>query len=84
MSCMTGSATEVLKNIPTTEGNYQQAYNALIERYENSSLIIQSHIRSLLDTPKAQSPSAVELTQLHQHITSHVKALEALSQPIQH
>ncbi|XP_025407577.1 uncharacterized protein LOC112681547 [Sipha flava] len=81
-SCLIGSAREVIKNITTTGDNYQRAYEALIARYENKSLTIQSHIRSLLDTPRVKVASTVELRNLHHHVISHIKALEALNQPI--
>jgi len=49
-SCVTKSAGDVIKSFPTTGDNYQKAYDALLLRYENKSLTIQSHIRSLLET----------------------------------
>lgn len=83
-SCLTDSASDVVKTIPTTGENYEKAYNALVNRYENKGLIIQSHIRSLLDAPKVQNPSASGLQALHHHIVAHVRALEALQQPVIH
>ncbi|XP_050062940.1 uncharacterized protein LOC126552291 [Aphis gossypii] len=83
-SCLTGSAAEVIRTIPTTEENYQMAYNTLIERYENRSLIIQSHIRSLFSKPQVNQPSATELRKLHHHVISQVRALKALKQPVEH
>ncbi|KAF0700789.1 DUF1758 domain-containing protein, partial [Aphis craccivora] len=47
------------------------------------SLIIQSHIRSLLDTPKVLIASATNLEKLQHHIMSNVNALRALGQPIE-
>jgi len=44
------SAAEVIQAIPTTGENYRMAYDTLIDRYENKSLIIQSHIRSLFQS----------------------------------
>lgn len=81
-SCVTKSASDVIKSFPTTGDNYQRAYDALLMRYENKSLTIQSHIRSLLDTQKVITATAAELQKLHHHVMSHVKALEALLQPI--
>lgn len=81
-SCMSNSAGDVIKNFPTTGDNYQRAYDALLMRFENKSLTIQSHIRSLLDTQKVTIATAAELQKLHHHIISHVKALEALHQPV--
>lgn len=81
-SCLTGPAAEVIRNIPTAEGNYRTAYEALVEEYENESLIIQSHVRSLYETAHVDQPSASGLRQLHQHVMSHVRALRALNQPV--
>lgn len=47
---LVGQASDVIRSIPTTGENYLQAYNTLMNRYDNKSVIIQSHIRSLLDT----------------------------------
>lgn len=73
-SCVTKSAGDVIKSFPTTGDNYQRAYDALLMRYENKSLTIQSHIRSLLGTQKVITATAAELQKLHHHVISHVKA----------
>lgn len=36
-SCLEGQAADVIQSIPTTGENYLQAYNTLINRYENKS-----------------------------------------------
>ncbi|XP_025208743.1 uncharacterized protein LOC112604090 [Melanaphis sacchari] len=56
-SNLAGTASDVVKNIPLTNDNYHQAYAKLTERYENSGLIIQFHIRALFNTPKVQFAS---------------------------
>jgi len=83
-SSLVGSAADIVKTIPTTAENYVQAYEALISRYENKTLIVRSHIRSLFDTPKVEKASAVDLRQLHHHVTSYVRSLKAFGQPAQH
>jgi len=50
-TCVEGPAREVIQNFKTEE-KYQVAYDVLKMRYENKIAIIQSHIRSLLTTPK--------------------------------
>ncbi|KAL4098587.1 hypothetical protein QTP88_023162 [Uroleucon formosanum] len=62
--------------------NYQVAYDVLKLRYENKSAIIQSHMRSLLNTPRVMSASASELQRLHYHISSNINTLTALQQPV--
>jgi len=82
-TCLSGPAAEVVRTIPTTDANYRIAYNVLVKRYENKSLIIQSHIRSLFQTPQVHKPAASELRQLHHHVVSQVNALKALGQPVE-
>lgn len=81
-SGLVGPAADVVRTIPTTDINDHTAYNALVERYENKSLIIQSHIRSLFQTPQVKKPTASELRQLHHHVVSQVNALQAFGQNI--
>lgn len=81
-SCLSGQASDVIKSIPTTAEHYQHAYDLLVNRYENKSAIIQSHIRSLLDTFKVVTPSSSELQKLHHHISSNINALKSLQQPV--
>ncbi|XP_060863425.1 uncharacterized protein LOC132939996 [Metopolophium dirhodum] len=78
-----GQASDVIKSIPTTAEHFQYAYNLLVNRYENKSAIIQSHIRSLLETPKIVSPSCSERQKLHHHVTSNINALKSLQQPVE-
>ncbi|XP_025406355.1 uncharacterized protein LOC112680475, partial [Sipha flava] len=82
-SCLQGQPSDVIRSIPTTGQNYLQAYQALTNRYENKGVIIQSHIRSLLDTPKVSIASATNLQKLHHHVMSNVNALKALEQPVE-
>lgn len=81
-SCLVGQASDVIKSIPTTAEHFQYAYDLLVNRYENRSAIIQSHIRSLLKTPKVVTPSCSELQKLHHNVTSNINALKSLQQPV--
>lgn len=81
-SSLSGTALDVIKAIPMTEGNYSVAIKRLQQRYENRSMVIQSHIRAILDSPQVDSAIANELQALHSNVVSHVAALEALEQPV--
>lgn len=81
---VSGPAADIIKNFSITAENYTVAYNELVRQYENKGLTIQSHIRSLLCTPKVIVASAGELRNMHHHVASHVRALKALGQPVQH
>lgn len=82
-ACLEGQASDIIKSIPTTNENYQLAYDVVTARYENKGAIIQSHIRALFDTPKISIASATELQGLYHHITLNISALQALGQPVE-
>lgn len=83
-STLGGQALDIIKGIPITEANYAVAIERLLKRYDNKSLVIQSHIRGILDSPFVEAASSKGLQNLHSSISCHVSALEALGQPIQH
>lgn len=75
-------ALDVIKSIPKTKANYELALDRLKQRFDNKSLIIQSHISALIDTPRvAESPSSSELICFYGHVCSHVASLKTLGQP---
>lgn len=80
-SALCGTALDVIKAIPMTDLNYNVAIKRLIQRYDNKSLVIQSHIRAILDAPCVESATARELEALHSCVASHIAALETLGQP---
>ncbi|XP_022171698.1 uncharacterized protein LOC111034681, partial [Myzus persicae] len=83
-STLSGQALDLIKPLPMTDANYGLAIQKLQERYDNKSLVIQTHIREIMNSPRIQSASAQELSRLQSHITAHLAALEALRMPIEH
>lgn len=81
-SSLSGAALDVIKAIPMTENNYSVAIKRLQQRFENRSMVIQSHIRAILDFPQVESAVANDLQALHSNIVAQVAALEALGQPV--
>lgn len=81
-SSLSGPALDVIKAIPMTENNYDVAIRRLKQRYENKGMVIQSHIRAILDCPQVDTATSLELQKLHSQVVSHVAALEALGQPV--
>ncbi|XP_008183125.1 uncharacterized protein LOC103309446 [Acyrthosiphon pisum] len=81
-SYLTGAALDLIKAVPMTDANYYVAIERLKQRYDNKSLTIQSHIRSLLESPHVENATATELQQLHSHVCTHIAALKALDQPV--
>ncbi|XP_060861782.1 uncharacterized protein LOC132938783 [Metopolophium dirhodum] len=82
-SCLSGPALDIVSSIPMVDGNYEVFTERLKQRYDNRSLVIQTHIRALLDAPRVDTATIEALQLLHSHIGSHVAALKALGQPIE-
>lgn len=81
---LSGQALDLVKSVPMTDANYEVAVQLLKQRYDNQGLVIQSHIRSLLEAPYVENPSSTELQALHSHIGTHLASLKALKQPTEH
>lgn len=75
---------DLVRSIPISDENYEAAIQALKQRYDNKILVIQSHIRSILDSPRIDEVSAETLHKQHSHICTHVDALKAAGQPVEH
>lgn len=69
-SSISGAALDLIKSIPMTDANYEVAIERLKQRYDNHSLVIQSHIRSLLEAPYVEQPTAKDLQALHAHVST--------------
>lgn len=82
-SCLSGPALDIVSSIPMVDGNYEVFTERLKQRYDNRSLVIQTHIRALLDAPHVEIPTVEALQLLHSHVGCHVAALKALSQPVE-
>lgn len=83
-SSLTGEALQVIHTLETTDENYEIAWQLIIQRYENTKLIINTHIKELFDLSVVAKSSHVALRSFIDSIRTHVRALEALKQPISH
>lgn len=81
-SCLSDQALDLVQSIPISDGNYEVVLEKLKRRYDNKSLVIQSHIRSILDMPVVDESSAKALQKLHSNVSTQVAALRALGQPV--
>jgi len=73
-SCLEGAALDLVRSIPAVSyGNYEVIIEQLIHRYDNRSLVIQSHIRSILDCPRMEEAAFKTLQQLSTHIHTHTQ-----------
>ncbi|XP_062698414.1 uncharacterized protein LOC134284122 [Aedes albopictus] len=79
---LVGAAAGSLDAKIINEGNYEQAWRVLSDRYENQRLIVESHLRGLLNLKKMSSESSKELRCLLDEATGHVESLRYLKQEL--
>lgn len=83
-SSLSDEALQVIHTLETIEENYKIAWRLITKRYENTKLIINTHIKELFDLSVVTKGSYVALRTFIDSIRTHVRALEALKQPIAH
>ncbi|KRZ81939.1 hypothetical protein T08_9665 [Trichinella sp. T8] len=77
-SCLTGNALNAIDGLAVTAANYSSAIDILKSRFGRRDLIIQTHIRKLLDTTPCNDASLKTSRKFYDEIVLHIRALEAL------
>jgi len=77
-SSLTGSALDVIKNIPVTADNFAIAWKTLVSRYENKRRLIEVHAAALHNLPSVSRESALELNELRDKANRAIAALRNL------
>ena len=73
------SAYEAISGLSLTAANYDEAVAILKRRFGNKQLIINKHMKTLLNINSVKSGLNIQvLRQLHDLIESHVKSLKSL------
>lgn len=80
-SSLKDKAAEVIKSIETTTDNYNEAWAAVKERFDNKRWIIQKHIRAIFEAPTLTKESHIKLRELLDIVLKHLRALKAMKRP---
>lgn len=78
-----GAALAIIDSLPTTETNYEIAYDLLTKRYNNPKLLVQKHTRDLFELPRVEEESATALRNLFDSARKHLRCLQILEQPVE-
>ncbi|XP_018405227.1 PREDICTED: uncharacterized protein LOC108781676 [Cyphomyrmex costatus] len=81
---LTGEASKVVNSLEITEANYSVAWALLCKRYDNKRVIVENHIRALVDTPSIAKENAKDLRRLADDASRRLHALQALKCPTNH
>lgn len=77
-SCLKGEAAAVIQSLISSDENYEIAWSLLVDRYDNKRVIVQNHLKALLNQPAITRESAITLRQLLNNINTHSRALKVL------
>jgi hypothetical protein len=83
-SSLSGDALHTIENLAISGANYDEAWSLLEKRYGNERLIVQAHIRKILNSPAINKCTPASLRQLSDDVQSNLAALKALNRPVQH
>lgn len=83
-SSVEGEAAQLIRSYSITEANYSEAWAALATRYQNKRLIVNSHLKNILELPKLKLESASALRKLMDTFSECIRALNALDRPTDH
>ncbi|XP_064469734.1 uncharacterized protein LOC135384464 [Ornithodoros turicata] len=77
--CLTADAAAAVKGLPPTARCYNDAIDLLKRRFGDEELLVQSHMRKLIDlNPVCSSDDVKGLRHLYDNVVAHVRGLEAL------
>jgi len=81
-SSLKGEAAEVIKAFEITTYNYDEAWELLIERYDNRRRIVQGHVRAMFELPPMHKENHSQLRALLDGVCKHLRTLKALERPV--
>ena len=81
---LSGEAAQLIKNLQVTSDNYTRAWTKLKDQYENTRLIVNSCLNSLLQMPPLLKESEQGLNALRGTTSDIREILTALKRPVDH
>ncbi|XP_076278431.1 uncharacterized protein LOC143208168 [Lasioglossum baleicum] len=84
LSCLKGEASDLVENIAITDAGYTVAWDILVANYDNTRLLVSTHLETLYDLPHVRSDSSDQLRSLRDKANKARKALINLERPVDH
>lgn len=83
-SCLKHEASDIIEFLEVTILNYPIAWQILRDRFENKKIIINNHIKQIVDLPPIRNGSHFELRNLSDTVNKNIRCLKALRQGLDH
>ena len=81
LAALTDEALDVVSSLDTTDENYVTAWEMLKERYDDSSWIVQKHVKALFELPVINKENHLLLRRMIDNVSKHLRSLKALNRP---
>jgi len=79
IASLKNEAKDLISNLQINNENFLFAWQLVTQRYNNKQLIAMMHAKHLCHLPQAKGGDASSIRQLINHVSIHMKALQALS-----
>jgi len=77
-----GEPKNIIASLAPTDANYSTAWELLKKRYENKKIIINAHLRDIMDLPALSKESHVSLRQFSNTFLKNYRSLEAMGENV--
>ncbi|XP_036147020.1 uncharacterized protein LOC118647026 [Monomorium pharaonis] len=77
-----GDADRLIRNLPTTEENFERAWESVKSHYENKRLLVRAYLTTFTSLPPMKSDSVDDLRAIFHGVVTTVGALEGIGRPI--
>ncbi|XP_033221181.1 uncharacterized protein LOC117175583 [Belonocnema kinseyi] len=78
---VSGEPAQLMASIPTTEVNFERAWQTLIKKYDNARLLVSSYLTKLFSLKLMSKESSTELRSLLNDTCEVIGALTSLNRP---
>lgn len=83
-SALKYNAKSVIDSLEFSADNYEVAWELIINRFDNTKLLVHNHIKSIFSIQTLQKESPGQLRKLIDTILKNIRALKLLNEPVQH
>ncbi|KYN02977.1 hypothetical protein ALC62_06182 [Cyphomyrmex costatus] len=80
-SSVIGEASGIICSLEISDANYEVAWTCLKDRYDNERVVVQNHIKAIMELPSLSKENLLELRQVADGATKHLHALQSLKRP---
>ncbi|XP_018373384.1 PREDICTED: uncharacterized protein LOC108767792, partial [Trachymyrmex cornetzi] len=83
VSALKDEAYDIISSLEPSAENYREAWQMLIERYDDPGFIISKHVKALFELPHMNKDNHAVLRKILDTVLKHMRALKALKRPIE-